>query len=366
MCNASNHRAGCDCGFGPKEGSTGDPIPRSNGRGFQGRIKRGPRRSWGEDAISNESVLRRGLREIGADQHAMRQVIRDYHKEGLPLNKEEFKDLGADSKKKIVNTLKRLVGIRRYKIEEKKTRTIRVPLFTFGAPPISKSKVTYKESIDFKNERVWTVSLVVPGIGMGASQEYETKYSFQYDCPAGVFKTIFAPIRVRVYKLGIYEKGIRVKDGGLRITAEGGKKQRNFQRGIKICRQPDCAKNNAIFETTFFDADDNDESISTKIQERSYQKPIETGIGLNMFGLPISVKVKVALKKTIMLQYELPGGHNYHLYRLKDRHGITWKTSVKKHKKVMQTRPFRQKKQTLHRHPRIHPSSNRIRVHVPH
>ncbi|MBK8822886.1 MAG: hypothetical protein IPN58_09840 [Anaerolineales bacterium] len=325
MCNGQNHPVNCDCGFGPKDGSAGDPLPRPKGKGFQGRIKRGKRSSWGEEAISNESVLRRGLFEIGVDKHEVRKVIRGYHD-----LKKEFAGTHAEVEREFVNRLKRLIGIRKYKIEATKTRTIKVPLFTFGAPPVPKSRVTYKESVDFKNKKVWTVSLIVPGIGMGASQEYETKYSLEYFCDAGIFKTVFAPIRVRICKLGIYEKGIRIKDGGLRITAEGGKSERNFQHGIKTCRRPDCTEDNALFKETFFDAGDDTKSISTKKQEHSFQKPLETSIGLNIFGIQTSVNVNVTLKKTVALQYDLPGGHDYHLYQLKNRHGITWKTSIKR------------------------------------
>lgn len=338
MCNAMNHHPGCDCGFGPKEGRAGDPLPQSGGRKFQGRIKRGPRKSWGEQAASNEAILRNGLLEAGASEQAIRKALRDYHKEGLPLGRKSFESLEFGKRRDIVNTIKRLVGIRKYKIEEKKTRTIKVPLFTFGAPDVDNSKVTYEESTDFKNERGWAVSLIVPGIGMGASQEFETEYSIKYSCQAGKFKTIFAPIRLRIYKLGIYEKGVRVKDGGIRITAEGGKLERNFQRGVRPCHQPECTRKTATFDSIFYDASNDPEDISLKTQQWAFKKPIEVNVGLNVFGIQMSAKAKVALQKKIKLQYMLPGGYNYHLYRLKQKIGITWKTFKRRGRKKQRAR----------------------------
>jgi hypothetical protein len=334
MCNAYGHPQPCGCGFGPLHGNPGDPIPRvPQGGKFQGRVHRGPRKSFGEQAIASIGELRRGLREVGADRRAINKVIEAYRKEGFPKNRKHIERLSDKKRFDLANIVKQIIGVRKYKIEKKKTTTIRVPLFTFGAPSIKNSKVTYQETTDFSHEIGWVVSLVIPGVGMGASQEFDTQFSCKFTCVPGEFKTIFVPIRIRVNKLGIYEHGIRIKDGGLRITAEAGKLERNYRRGIESCRKKDCLPFSEPEIEEFLLSRNKKGDISTYVDELSMKKPFDIGIGLDILGVKTALKAKVSLIKKLKLEYDLPGGHNYRLYLLKERMGIGWKVSRPRTKK---------------------------------
>jgi hypothetical protein len=343
MCNAMNHSQPCDCGFGPPEGNPGDPIPHvPRGGKFQGRIHKGERKTWGDEAIRDFDVLRKGLQEISPDETIVRKTIRAYREHGFPLSKRKINRMNDEEKKDIRKLFKRLLGIRRYKIEKAKTMTIRVPLFTFSAPAVDKSKVTYEETTDFTEAQGWVISLIIPGLGMGASQEFKTQFSCIFSCRAGNIKTVFVPIRLRVNKMGIYENGVRIGDGGLRVTAEGGKTERNYKRGIKECTPEECEGYSNYLIDEFLYRDDKLGDIETSAHLLSTRKPKEISIGLNVHGLQTSLKAQISLEKRVRLEYNLPGGYDYFLYGLKKQLGIGWKISGP-HKNTSHRKTYRGK-----------------------
>lgn len=333
MCNAMNHEQPCNCGFGPYEENPGDPVPHvPRGGKFQGRVHKGERKSWGDEAIRDFDVLRKGLQEVSSDETMARKTIRAFRKHGFPLSKRKIDRMDDEEKKDIRKLFKRLLGIRRFKIEKTKTMTVRVPLFTFSAPAVKNSKVTYEETTDFTKAQGWIISLIIPGVGMGASQEFKTQFSCTFACQAGGMKTVFVPIRLRINKMGIYENGTRIGDGGLRVTAEGGKAERNYTRGVKECNPDECEgySNYLIDEFPYFY--DNPEDIEKSAHVLSTRKPKEISIGLNVLGHQTSLKAQISLEKRVRLEYNLPGGYDYFLYGLKKQLGIGWKISGPRNK----------------------------------
>jgi hypothetical protein len=347
MCNANRHPQPCGCGFGPLHGNPGDPIPRApQGGGFQGRVHRGPRTSWWDQAIKDIGILKKGLREVGVDKQTTDRAILAYRKARLRGGGGKD-DIQEENRTRLTDILKQIVGLRKYKIEKRKTKTIKVPLFTFGAPSVNNSRVIYEETTDFSEEKGWVVSLIVPGIGMGSSQEFRTQFSCQFSCEPGQFKTIFVPVRIRVSKLGIYEKGKRIKDGGLRITAEGGKAARNYRRGIETCDQKDCQGFSEKEMDEFLLSGNAKKSISKYTEQLSQKAPIDINLGLDILGMKTALKARVSLEKKIRLEYDLPGGYDYHLYGLIKQLGIGWKVSRPRKRKLS----ARTRKGKQHGHP---------------
>lgn len=328
MCNGNGHIPGCDCGFGPKEGAS-DPVPRARSRReFQGRVRRGKRTSWWDQAVEDADVLKKGLSQACIDRYVIDKTVRAYQKDkSQPASTQ-------DKKKRLINLLKEFMGVRKCKIEKTKTKTIKVPLFTFGAPSVDRSKVIYEEKTDFAETRGWVVSLVVPGIGMGSSQEFKTTFACQFSCECGEFKTIFVPVRIRVSKLGIYERGTRVDDGGLRITAEGGKSARNYRRGIESCKEADCRGFLESEVNEFLLSGNKKKNISKYTDQLSRAEPIDISIGLDILGVKTALQARVSLQKEIKLEYDLPGGYDYQLYQLKKQLGIGWKVLMPRKRKI--------------------------------
>lgn len=326
MCNAWNHPAGCNCGFGP-------PYHR-----FQGTIEPGPRVDWTDAATWSERSFLRGLLEAGFSRADLSARVRDYRRAGLPIRKERWLQMDERGRQEIKSTVNQVLGIQKPYIRQVLRWRVAVPLFRFHAPDVPNSRITYTEVESRKQEGGWSIKVL--GTGMGATQQYHVSYSCSFECNSGECKDVFVSIPIRVKRIDIYEQGRRLGHG-VQIAAEKSRSARTYTRGIRSCPEADCIgqlPRGSRKIDDFFLAADTTGDIATYRRSWTATASKDAEIGLNVREVEACLQVKIEPEHELELEFALPAGFDYRLYDLPGMHGIAWKfkapASAGKHRTV--------------------------------
>jgi hypothetical protein len=115
MCNARNHSASCDCGFGP-------PYP--------GKVETVERIDWIEEIVTDKGSFKRALNDLNFDSKSVREYLEEYHS---IINLHE-------PRATILERLKALIDRREYRTEEFTPFYLNVPLFKLHSPTVDGAK----------------------------------------------------------------------------------------------------------------------------------------------------------------------------------------------------------------------------------
>ncbi|HWM94622.1 MAG TPA: hypothetical protein VN493_27960 [Thermoanaerobaculia bacterium] len=221
--------------------------------------------------------------------------------------------------------LKDILGILDVRVEDTIQKRVDVPLFRLHSPKVNGSCVTYQESNEAVGIGDWWVTIF--GSGMGAKQDFMVKYSSSFKARNGECKEIFAPITLQISYVSVYKAGARVGQG-LRAEALPMDGKKVINKGVAIRPESYCCGED--------DADsDHEEEIfplaaegsnSIPVYERIWtrKEAISTQLGIEAFSVKSTLKTEVRHTRDLKLVFELPGGYDYRLRRLKKAHGFSW------------------------------------------
>jgi hypothetical protein len=303
---------------------------------------------WSEQILFDRTAFARALGELGFDQEMIEHELLHYDDATAPLRRPNriprgmhFKDpegAAAFLRERARQTLRfvrerlsRLVVEREYRERGTLTTELRVPVFLLRSPPTTGSKVTYKEATSDESSDEW--SLTFWGTGMGASTTVTVKYSVAFSARDGQCKLVFAPLKVRVRLIEVYENGKAVSQG-LRseLIVPRGRDRRLFARGVMSvppteCQQPEYTELSDANHYDFLLAQDTSGDAHPAQLTWKCSGSVDVQLGIEAFDLAVAAKVSVKREREIELTCELPAGRDYRLFGLRHRHGIAWQVS---------------------------------------
>lgn len=331
MCNAWNHDDSCECGFGP-------PYPVT--------VRVGPRESWEARSAQSQAEFRRGLQEIGLDERIIKRHLENYAREGFPLGRGVWARMSNERKESLITRLRKVLRRHREKVAgEPENRSIRVPIFRLSSPSVPGSRATYQEGAIQGSENGWT--LTVLGIGMGANQVFDVASTDGFYAHSGDCKTFFLALDLLVTPLRIYS-GHKFLHRALRVEAQVDRYDGIPGLGVGWCRDRRCylsQKGFAGFEITkcapgdclltrtsklwqrwnLHDDKPGDAFTSSRSIEMKRRGTRNLRYAISAFGLQAEGQLEITRKVSLTLTFDLPGGHDYALYRLREVDGLAWR-----------------------------------------
>ncbi|MEZ4423050.1 MAG: hypothetical protein R3E98_06565 [Gemmatimonadota bacterium] len=291
MCNASNHPAGCECGFGP-----GPPR--------RGSIAYGTATTWPEEIISEPWLLRRGLEDLSWDERGIEQFLSDY-------NALLAQDLPRPT---VVGRIREMLGRRRMVVEERWRQSLEVPLYRFSAPNARGAKVTYSELYHLRKASGWSVKVF--GIGTGHTREVVVAKQREFIALSGECQQVFVPIPLRLERIAVYD-GRDLVGRGVRGEVDPPRNRTGTlaRRGCRtispgLCRErPDDPAEDSV---TLLLAGQKSQGIH--VEERRWSSDLGADLGMNLKLkklVDIGPFVRVRRLRELSLKFELPSGTDY-------------------------------------------------------
>jgi hypothetical protein len=305
MCNAWNHYPGCTCDFGP-------PYAVS------GKIILAKRDEWINYAVSSETAFQKGLEEAGFDLPA------------IAKGRKLYQD-AIEKKKDVMSRIMKFIGYYKYvEISSEPPRDIIIPLFKLHLPQkddeskVDRSKVIFEESTLTGNSNNWEIEVF--GAGMGATRTVKIECSTKIIAENGYCKIIYVKIPIRVKKMARRE-GQRRINYFLQVEIDE-EKSRTFRNGTKSCNKNDCKEDIKLIGPHYLEyelAGDLSGSINTYDETWTYDSGHSVKIGVSAFKMNAFIEARIFRQRQLKLTFELPGGHDYLLFPLKNKNGIKWK-----------------------------------------
>lgn len=240
----------------------------------------------------------------------------DYDRMAGPIRKRRWDSFSQ--------TISDLIARREYLIEDSEIHTITLPLFWLTCPTPSRSKVQYNEEVTEGGKGSWKMTVL--GTGMGSTQSVSVTCTSEFEATEGECKSIFVAFPLRVYLIGIYEKGVLIGRG---LRSEVPEDQRSsFTLGIKSATdtESDTASRKAdLSEEVFQLSGDSSKAVHTFSRMAEGKEQFELKSGLRVFELDLSSKTEVSRTSKIKLTFKLPAGFDYRLKYDRDGSGIWWR-----------------------------------------
>jgi hypothetical protein len=168
--------------------------------------------------------------------------------------------------------------------------------------------------------------MTVLGTGMGATQSVSVTCTSEFEAIEGECKSIFVAFPLRVYLIGIYEKGALIGRG---LRSEVPEDQRSsFTLGIKSATDTEsisASRNADLSEEVFQLSGDSSTAVHTFSRVEEEKAQFELKSGLRVFELDLSSKTEISRTSKIKLTFKLPAGFDYRLKYDRDGSGIWWR-----------------------------------------
>ncbi|HEV3167165.1 MAG TPA: hypothetical protein VGZ22_24365 [Isosphaeraceae bacterium] len=308
---------------------------------MDGVIIPGKRVEWKDEVARDPEAYVRGLKELGVSPEVIHEELVHYHTltrpilTRLPVPLPELLGVGQ-SVRDLINggvqfmdglwrAVQRLFDHHSETTLETDTVPAIIPLFRLDCPPVAGSKVTYKETHTSAGEASWTIK--VPGVGMGATQDFKVQYSSSFDADAGQCKLVFVPVRLVVSRVEYFRRGKRIGEGMRIEMEEPSAASMSIQKGVMRLLPPDDAQprpSNAIQGCKFPLALDKPGAISTHTQAWTETREFDLEVGFKVFHTDNTCKANLSQERELELTFELPGGHDYLLRHVNDLPGVWW------------------------------------------
>ena len=287
MCNAWNHPAGCDCGFGPPYAGEYNVVEAID---------------WKDEILTDRESLPRRFTPLRLAPGPAATYGRELSR--LSTAGEPYAELAARARQLFSQW--DLVG------QEIEIVQVLVPLFRLHSPQVSGASVRYSEGHEEEAKSGWLVR--IPGLGTGKTKTLNVKYRNEYVSAAGECKEVFVPVKIRVFDVTIYENGIVIGQG-TSTEAVGRPRDTALRgRGVRSFSATECAKRHPREEglcEPFLLAGDSGGGSSNF--ERSWSLNVARIVSLELHALGVGVQPIASIRRTrqIQLSYTLPGGHDY-------------------------------------------------------
>jgi hypothetical protein len=297
MCNAAKHSPGCLCGFGP-------PYPPSytiNGV-----------TEWAEEVLDRPELVERGLRELAWDEKSIQEFVAAYSTlTHSPLPRSSC-----------IQRVRELLGMRKKVEEEVLHEQVRVPLYRFGAPPVSGAKVEYSEGESFVGGGGWNLRFL--GVGTGNTTSLDVSKSRTFVASNGACKLVYVPVTVRIARVAIFQGDQLVGRGHeAQVVSPKELGDPHLQRRgcISVAGNTDDDRPVEHYDVVDL-ALTGDTSGAVHKDKRSWETNVarEVSIQLNKIA-DVSALVRVKRTRRLELAFELPAGYDYRAYLC---NGLTW------------------------------------------
>ena len=331
MCNGWNHDDNCDCGFGPP---------------YRWKIKAGPPKSWYELSLQDRLTYKHHLMGLGLSRIEIDEELHRYQKHDFPLSKNTWKSLSVEEKVDWKTRFLTFFGL--YRCEERQHiyKDIIIPIFKLHSPNLRNSKVTYEEAKEFQKAESWSVTIL--GFGTGNSQVFRLVSTSEFSSKAGACKLVYLPVTLQLTSLKFY-RGNKFLRSVLRVEPSPKHENENMNCGVKrqqkaACRPDRCS---IIGSSEVYPlAEELPSSICTYSTQWSSKTEQRFSTGVEAFKLKGLCQATVRREATITLTFDLPGGHDYRMFQLKEPDGLVWEVVRKLRKGKCSNLPHTQYPQT--------------------
>lgn len=298
------------------------------------------RKSWVETLSSDPASFEKGLSDLGLSENTIKSDLDAYqaarrHLEGRLVDgnlrfrsPDDWERKAAHNYAKMkagfTQAVKDIIARREYLIEDSELRELKVPVFWLTCPSAKHSKVQYKEELT--EEVSATLTITVFGTGMGANQTIKMSYLSEFEATSGEYKTIFVSYPLRVYLIGVYERGSLVSKG-LRSEVPI-ERQNDVRLGVEseTAAASDIAYRSAdVVEKVFELSGDTTKAVHTFSRAEEQKGEVHLKSGLKAFDLDLSSSSKIYRGTKIKLTFKLPAGFDYRLMLDRNGTGIWWK-----------------------------------------
>jgi hypothetical protein len=298
------------------------------------------RQSWEDSLGYGEDPFKNALLDLGLSAEAIEDDVTEYRRAmqifAVPLvagnkrfHSEDDYELHATAAfrrrmSSFRDSVNKLLGRRRYVIEDSQQFDRVVPLFWLTCPTVSHSKVTYTEMVVDSTKSTWGVKVF--GTGMGANHFLSITYRSQFEATGTEPKLIFVTVPMVAYLIAVHQNDVCV-GRGLRIEVAS-ERQHDISLGIRtesVDRSVVASNAASLQETTFPLAGDTTHdvhSFGTTLEETD-DLCVESGV--KAFDLGASSKATISRRNKLDLKFKLPAGRDYVLRRDKRGTGIWWR-----------------------------------------
>jgi hypothetical protein len=211
----------------------------------------------------------------------------------------------------------------REKIEERAFEDwINVPLYRFGAPAIAGASVDFSEGESLLGGAGW--SLKVFGIGTGHTATLQVSKARTYSAKAGTCKVVLVPVKLRVARVAILDRGRLVGRG---YEAEVAATPQNadphlHRRQCRLLPPNACAAGPAESTDTLDYALSGDTTDAVHRDRRTWEVDVAHEVSAQLKTVAdVSALVRVKRTRRFELSFALPAGHDYLAHMCA---GITW------------------------------------------
>lgn len=310
MCNGWNHKRGCICGFGP-------PYPWT--------MAMGPLAPYYEAVLTDKSLFKRSLKEIGLDAEAVRDEVRQYHALGLPVKPTALKRMKRSRRNSLVSRIKSLLGREVYKPIRVETFWVRIPVFRLHSPAVEGSKITCISGQTAGRKADWAITVF--GFGIADSRTLYMTCETAFSSKSGACKLVVLPVHIRVTLAKVY-RGKKYIRRAISIEAAHRSASTIVHLGIKTRPEGECLDDLAFRRgrSEVFELFDDEAADVVR-----YKRTMESGkikrftVGVDRFNLSGSFRVEIRQQKRVSLEFILPCGYDYRVCPLDRPLGIVWR-----------------------------------------
>jgi hypothetical protein len=295
--------------------------------------------NWTDIALTNDEVFASGLHDLGVpDDEAAQGVallrrvsreldavddeISDFHERIKNLN--FFMTPPAlmelyNKKRTIRMRLDDWLNSKEIRIDRVEHLPLKIPVFVLSAPGVAMCSASFSTSTELTRNLNCNVKVYGSGIAGGSEVACETQCEFAVE--AGKAKVVFIPAELTVGEVSVTKKGEAVGRG------------RNIQ-AIEFPHQPavalvpeDVSLQRGALQTSYPLEEDTTGDISTYRYQYRQSNTARFTLGVQAFGMNVTLEADVSISQWVELSYTLKGGYRYSLYSLEKQQGITWDVS---------------------------------------
>jgi hypothetical protein len=326
VCNAYNHKPGCECGFGPHYLSPDELLQKKvgdmTGAGIISVIRWRSRRKWASKGITNQDNILKKLAALDVNSKWINSIYKKYVEAGYPINESQWNWLSKNQQLGAERRLLRLLGLREEIVEELADIDLKIPLFRLQPPRTKKSKVSFRESIS--KAKGWKIFLEIPGFGLGADLLLRIETGGNIETSEEECKIIFLPVRIKRKIVNLFLGNICIAKN--KLIAEAGNKKMGqvIRRTVKTCKDYIAPSPGAPMIAEFDLSQDFSESNSEFYIGWGNEATRYGKINFPIPGIKPGIGVKIELERELRLDFNLESRYDYKLYPTPDEIGISW------------------------------------------
>lgn len=148
----------------------------------------------------------------------------------------------------------------------------------------------------------------------------------EFSSEAGACKLVCLPVTFRLTLLGLY-RGDTLLRNVLKVEPSPKHENEIMNEGVKLQKKGDCRPDRCSiseFSQVYPLSNNPPSNLSKYTKQWRSQTEHRFSTGVNAFNLEGSCRATVRCETTITLTFDLPGGHDYRMFQLKEPDGLVW------------------------------------------